>query len=334
MMQKILKIAKEQNAMTLIEVLVAISVFALISGLLMGVVVFNYQSFGYSAENAKAIDEARRGIDAMVKEIREAKIADNGAYPIEIADDKQIVFYSDIDNDGKTERVRYFLGTITANNQIKECTVSSGGGTCSVNFTDLLSGSLESGQVKISVDGDLDAANEYADISADGFSLGNLCQTGCLHCAGYWQGLNVFDIADQILDGSVTFLADASFRVGRECPASSPNHSLKARFELSWSEEVIGLGNELRKGITEPSGNPAEYITDQEVITVLTRFVRNDPPIFKYYDSEGDEIAQGVERLIDTKLVRTYLVINVNSNRPPNEYELESFVQLRNLKNE
>ena len=47
-----------------------------------------------------------------------------------------------------------------------------------------------------------------------------------------------------------------------------------------------------------------------------------------------NEITSVPARLVDTKLMKVYLVVNVNPNRPPNEFELESFVQLRNLKAE
>jgi len=32
--------------------------------------------------------------------------------------------------------------------------------------------------------------------------------------------------------------------------------------------------------------------------------------------------------------VRLYMVINVDPNRPPDDYELEQYVQIRNLKEE
>ena len=109
---------------------------------------------------------------------------------------------------------------------------------------------------------------------------------------------------------------------------------MKARFELSWTEEVTGVGTELKKGVIEPTGDPVQYPSSQEKISIITSYVRNAPPIFKYFDSNGAEITSVPARLADTKLMKIYLVINVNPNRPPNDFELESFVQLRNLKTE
>ena len=331
-----LKKTKEGNeaGFTLIETLVAIFVFSLMMVALTALVISSYRSHGYGLEQANAVEEARGGIDAMNREIRAAKTGDNGSYALERADDKQIVFYSDIDGDGQTERVRYFLGTITSKNETRECSTSAAGGTCSVFFSNLLDGDLKSGEVRISVDGDFDASNEYVAFEADGGSLGNLCQSACLHCADVWQGLNIFDVTSQMTDGSINFLADATNQVGRECPQASPFFSMKARFELSWSEEVIGFGNELKKGVIEPTGDPVTYPLDQEKITVVTTFIRNDPPIFRYYDSEGNEIENTTERLLETKMIKTFMVVNIDPNSPPTEYQLESFVQLRNLKDE
>ncbi|MFH1036753.1 MAG: prepilin-type N-terminal cleavage/methylation domain-containing protein [Patescibacteria group bacterium] len=331
-----MKINNRKKGFTIIEVLVAIFIFSLSIGLIVGLIFLTYQSRGYAQEQAKAVDEARRGVDAMIKEIRETRTADNGSYPIERADDRQFVFYADIDNDGEAERIRYFLGTITSNNQIKECTAPYSDGSCSVTFSNLLTvGTLKSAQVRVSLDGDLDASNEYVAVSADGTTLDDdMCRTGCLHCAGVWQGSTVFDVTSQASNGSVTFTANANSYVSRQCPASNPNHAMKAQFELSWAEEIVGQGNELKRGVVEPVGSPASYPLDQEVISLITPYVRNNPPIFKYYDSEGIEITQLPDRLEDTKLMKIYLVVNIDPNRPPNEFQLESFAQLRNLKEE
>jgi len=328
-------IIRAEAGFTLIETLVTIFIFLLIFGLITTFIVSIYRTYGYTEEQAKAVDEARRGIEVMVRDARGAVTAESGAYPIERADDKQFVFYNDIDNDGKVERVRYFLGTVSASNDTKECAVSSSGGTCSVTFSNFLSGELKSAQVTILAKGDLDASSEYFSVSADGAVLsGTICQTGCSHCPANWEGTTVFDVTSQAANDSIVFLADANSNVSRQCPVSSPNHAMQARLLLSWSEEVIGSGNELKKGVVEPVGSPAEYPLDQEVVLTITPYVRNDPPIFKYYDNQGVELTDPAARLNDTKLIKVYLVINIDPNRPPDEFELESYVQLRNLKEE
>lgn len=320
---------------TLIETLITILIFTLAMGTLFGLLVFAYRTNSYAWGQSRAVDEARRGIETMVKEIREARIGEDGSYPLERAEDKQVIFYSDIDNDGKTEKVRYFLGTLNVGDLSQECQTASGGGTCNVNFSNFFSGNLTSAQVKVSVEGDLDASNEYVTISADGTTLiSNLCQTDCLHCAGVYGGTTIFDVTNQAQDNSIQFSATASFRVGRECPVGSPDHSMKAKFELSWTEEMIGAGNELKKGVIKPTDPPVQYPSDQENVSILTSYIRNAPPIFEYFDANGSKIMSAPARLADTKLIKIFLVINIDPNRPPNEFEFETSVQLRNLKTE
>lgn len=314
---------------TLVETLVTIFVFTLILGVLFGSVLILYRTQSYTWQQSIAIDEARRGIETMVKEIRNARPGDDGSYPIEKAGDKEFVFYSDIDGDGKTERVRYFLGTVNSGSQTQECQTSVSGGTCSVNFSNFLQGTLVSSTVMVSVDGDFGQSSEYAEIFADGTKIGEICKFGCSDCPGTWQGTQTFDVTSQASDNSISFLADATSRVDPSCP-----HSMKAKFEFSFTENLASLSHEFKKGVIKPVGWPPTYPQDQEIIYTLTSYIRNSPPIFEYYDQNGNKIEDYPARLKETKLMRVYLVVNVDPNRPPNEFELDSFVQLRNLKEE
>lgn len=319
---------------TLIETLISIAIFTLALGAVFGFVVMAYRIYGYTWEQSMAINEVRKGIETMVKEIRQADSGKDGSFAIEKAEDKEFIFYSDIDNDGKTERVRYFLGSTNSETQTQECVSFVKGGSCSVTFSNFLEGTIISAQLKASVEGDFGSSNEYAEIFADGTKLGNLCQSGCSDCAGNWQGTSVFDVTEQSSDNSVQFLADASSKVDPSCNWKNPNHSMNANFEFSFTEDLSSLSHEFRKGIIKSVNDPPTYPPDQEVITILTSYVRNVPPIFKYFDQNGNKIEDYPARLKDTKLMEVYLVVNVDPNRPPQDFELESSVQLRNLKQE
>ena len=320
---------KAKTGLTLIETLVTIAVFALIMGAISSLLLMIYKVHYYTWEQASAINEARKGIQIMAKEIREAREGADGSYLIELAEDKEFIFYSDIDNDNKAERVRYFLGTENSGSQTQECQTSVAGGSCGVNFSNFLQGTLTSASVKALVDGDFGASKEYAEIFADGTKLGDICRTGCFDCPGAWQGTQTYAVTTQAQDNSIQFLADARSYVDPQCP-----HAMKAKFEFSFSENLAGFAHEFKKGVTEPVGDPATYPPGQEVITVLTPYVRNAPPIFEYYDANSDKISEYPARLADTKMMKVYLIVNVNPNRPPSDYELESFVQLRNLRTE
>jgi len=318
-----------KKAFTLIETLITIFIFSLAIGAIFSSILMIYKTHGYTFEQSIAIDEARRGIETMVKEIRMAKEGEDGSYPIELAGDKEFIFYSDIDGDGRVERVRYFLAQTNSGTKIQECQTSQKGGYCSVSFSNFLTGALTKATVSVLVDGDFGASTEYAEIFADGIKIGEICKSGCKKCLGSWQGTQTFDVTNFAEDNLITFLIDATDKVDPACP-----FSMKAKFVFSFTEDISALSHEFKKGVIKPTGSPPTYPLDQEKITTLTSYVRNSPPIFKYFDEEGNKILDYPARLKDTKLMKVYLVVNVNPNRPPNEYELISFVQLRNLKQE
>jgi len=184
----------------LIESLITIGIFILGLGAVTGSIFGLYQTYYYSFQQMQAIEEARNGVEIMIKQTREAKQGDDGAYVIEKADDYEFIFYSDIDKDNETERVRYFID-----------------------------------------------------------------------------------------------------------------------------------GSDFKKGVIEPLGAPPKYIVDSEKISILSKYVRNLPPIFHYFDGAGNELPAPA-RLKDTKTMRINLVVNVDPNRLPGNFTLESDVQLRNLK--
>ncbi len=188
------------KAFTLIESLITIAIFTIVLGGLFGLVWGSYRILRYNFQQSTATSEARNGINTMLKEIREAQPGADGSYIIEEANDYEFIFHSDINGDGKIERVRYFLD-----------------------------------------------------------------------------------------------------------------------------------GSDFKKGVTEPTGYPPIYNTSTEIISIISKYVRNQPPIFRYFDGNMQELSTPT-RLKDTKLMRVHLVINVDPNKPPYDFTLESEVQLRNLK--
>lgn len=318
---------------TFIETLITIAIFTLAMGAICASIIMIYRSYGYTWQQSRAIAEARQGVETMVKEIRGAKPGDDGSYPIALASNKEFIFFSDIDKDGDTERVRYFLGSVNSGTQTQECVTFADGGSCSVVFSDFLQGELLEAQVSISVEGDFSWGNrEYAEIFADGQGLDDICRTDCSDCPYVWEGTEVFDVTAQAEDDNLQLLADATWRVNDVCDWIEPDHAMKVRFELSWTEDISGADHEFKKGIINPTASPIQYPLDQEQVTILSSYVRNAPPIFTYFDSSGQEIIEAPARLIDTKMIRLYLIININPRRAPQDFELQSTVQLRNLK--
>jgi len=185
---------------TLVEMMIAIFIFVLGMGAITSVTANLYGTYSYLFQQSIAIGEARRGMEAMIKEIRSAENGQDGAYVIATANDYIFTFYSDINGDGLTERVRYFI-----------------------------------------------------------------------------DGIN------------------------------------------------------LKKGVIRPTAYPYQYLSQDEKISIITSYIRNQPPIFHYYNGQGTELPAPA-RLKDTKMMMIYIVVNVDPLRPPSDFKLESYVQLRNLK--
>lgn len=318
---------------TLVETIVHITIFGIA---IIGITAFIatiYRSQSYSLQQSTAINEARRGIETMVKEIREARTGDDGSYIIEKADNNEFIFYSDIDKDNSVERVRYFLGGNSSGSLSDDCVTFLDGGSCSVTFADFFTDTLESAEVTVSVEGDFGSGNEDAEIFADGNSLGDVCRSGCNDCAGFWQGSAVYDVTTQAQDNNIQLVADSSWRVNDFCDWEEINHAMKAKFDFSWTESLASGQTDFQKGVIEPSGWPISYPSENEQVTVLSRYVRNaTSSVFTYFDQNGNEITSTPARPEETTLMRVYLKINEDMNRSPRDFELESDVQIRNLK--
>jgi len=324
----------EPKAFTLIETLVTIVVFTLMMGAISTFIVRGYRSYNYMLQQAIAISEAKKGIRIMTKEIREARPGDDGSFPIEKAQDKEFIFYSDIDGDNATERVRYFLGSINSNSDTQECVTYNTGGFCDVLFSGFLTGALQSAEVHVSVEGDFGWSQEYGEVFVDGMKVGEICNSGCSDCAASWEGSQVFDVTTQATDDLVQVTVDASGEVDPLCDWQQNNHSMKVRVALSWVENVSEASHEFKKGVIEPTTNPVQYPTDQETVETISSYVRNSPPVFKYFNENGEEITQTPARLRDTKVMELFLIINVNPQRVPEQFELKSSVKLRNINTE
>lgn len=197
---------KISNGFTLVEMIVTIAVFGLAMLAVAGFIILGFRTNSYAFQQSQAIDEARRGVETMAKEIREARAGQSGAYVIEKAEDFEFIFYSDVDRDSNIEKVRYFID-----------------------------------------------------------------------------------------------------------------------------------GTNFEKGVTEPtaldgfSDLPVRYLSQNETTFVLSKYVRNSPPIFRYFDENNQELPSPARRK-DAQLMRLTLVINVNPNRPPQDFILESEVRVRNLR--
>lgn len=98
-----------QNGFTLVEVLVSIAVLGFI---VMSVSGFQSNILRFNRSTTLSLDSARYAqsiLRTIVRELRTAKPGDDGSYPILQAGTSTITFFSDINSDGRQEKIRYFV---------------------------------------------------------------------------------------------------------------------------------------------------------------------------------------------------------------------------------
>jgi prepilin-type N-terminal cleavage/methylation domain-containing protein len=98
-----------KKGFTLIELLISVAIISLLT-----VTVSTFQKdvffLNFSLQGSlNAQLDARHIVKVIITELRETGPSALGAYPIAVANPTNITFYSDIDNDGLKDRVRYFL---------------------------------------------------------------------------------------------------------------------------------------------------------------------------------------------------------------------------------
>lgn len=98
-----------KRGFTLVEIVVAVAIVAIIVSVMAAFLVYYFGSYRFSFEGLATVGQAQGGLKRMIRELREARIADNGAWPIVEAIDNSLIFYADVTDDGKVDRVRYFL---------------------------------------------------------------------------------------------------------------------------------------------------------------------------------------------------------------------------------
>lgn len=100
---------RAQRGFTLIELSVTGFIMVVLGTAILGLqkLLSDSQLIGFV--NYTNVDEANYSVSQMAREIRTMRQGQNGAYPLVLATDNEIRFYSDIDFDGESDLVRYTL---------------------------------------------------------------------------------------------------------------------------------------------------------------------------------------------------------------------------------
>lgn len=96
-------------AFSLVETLVVIGISSFIMLTLARGIVFFYDTNEYAVQQSAAVRSASAGVESLVRDIREASFAENGAFPVESFGTSSLTIYADVNENDKVEQVRYQL---------------------------------------------------------------------------------------------------------------------------------------------------------------------------------------------------------------------------------
>lgn len=108
-----MKKASLQLGLTLIETMVVIALYAILTGMIFTAAQSLYQVNNISAAQSNEVENARRGMTRLTRDMREMTYAEDGTFPVTTIEEHKIGFYSDIDKDDSVEYVEYELATTT-----------------------------------------------------------------------------------------------------------------------------------------------------------------------------------------------------------------------------
>jgi prepilin-type N-terminal cleavage/methylation domain-containing protein len=95
---------------------------------------------------------------------------------------------------------------------------------------------------------------------------------------------------------------------------------------------------QFKKGIIKPTGNPAEYRSeDEEIVGIISGVQNGELPIFQYYNSSYNGTASTTAldypiNVKDVTLVKVTLYLDEDLNNPPGAIEISTQAMFRNLK--
>lgn len=95
--------------MSLTEMIIGIAIMILLMGAISMFLIKSFYINRYSYEQGLNVAALQNSLRSMTTSLREAKQSDSGEYMFIYADDFEIIFYANIDDDDATERVHYYL---------------------------------------------------------------------------------------------------------------------------------------------------------------------------------------------------------------------------------
>ncbi|EKE21195.1 MAG: hypothetical protein ACD_7C00312G0012 [uncultured bacterium] len=103
------KVISTRSGMTFSEVIVTIGIFSIIMVGVNQLFIKSWQNYNLVMHTNEASIAANRGMSDIINVLRRIREADNGGHPILGVGDFDLKVFSDIDKDGITEKVHYYL---------------------------------------------------------------------------------------------------------------------------------------------------------------------------------------------------------------------------------
>ncbi|MEI7497869.1 MAG: type II secretion system protein [Candidatus Falkowbacteria bacterium] len=99
--------------MSLLEITVVMAIFLTVSIIASDYIFSSLKTNIFVTEQNEALQNARKALNPLVKEVRETAPSANGNYPLAIVGTSSLTFYADTDNDSLTEKLHYYLSGTT-----------------------------------------------------------------------------------------------------------------------------------------------------------------------------------------------------------------------------
>ena len=100
---------RNSAGITIIEIMVVLFISSIVIGALVRFISIAHPVSKITLLQQRSTETARLQLKRISKALREAQNSDTGAYPLVEMSSQRIIFYSDIDQDATTERIRYEL---------------------------------------------------------------------------------------------------------------------------------------------------------------------------------------------------------------------------------
>ena len=114
------KRTNKEQGFSLVEAVVVVGIMGVIVTALYFFIARGYDLNRREANQILAQEHARQAVETIKPEVRQADDAVTGSYVIDTATATEFIYYSDVDSDGTTERVRYTLAGSTLQRGIVE----------------------------------------------------------------------------------------------------------------------------------------------------------------------------------------------------------------------